>query len=283
MKGEPQMNRLVYELSNAEYHSCDGSISKTGLDDINRSPFIYYSRHLDPNRPPRQETPAMVLGTMVHTAVLEPDKFDERYLVAPPCDRRTTMGKQIWAEFQQRLRPGQTIADAEMVTQARAMAASLRDLPSIRDALSEGHAEVSVFWRNEETGVVCRCRPDWVYPAGRGVILLDVKTTVDASQTGFAKAVANYRYDVQAAFYSDGFEEAGVMAVHGFVFAAVEKEWPFAAAAYMLSEDDIEIGREKYRRNLRTYSACLYDNRWPGYSSEIQLLTMPAWAKKVEE
>jgi exodeoxyribonuclease VIII len=112
------------------------------------------------------------------------------------------------------------------------------------------------------------------------VILVDLKTCVDASPAGFAKSIVNWRYQVQAAFYSDGWEAATGQKVHAFVFAAVEKEWPYAAAAYMLTDEDLTQGRLAYRRNLRTYAACTASGEWPGYSTDIQLLNLPAWAKK---
>ena len=123
------------------------------------------------------------------------------------------------------------------------MASSVHCIGSLRDLLAKGDAEVSAYFRDPDTGAQYRIRPDWVAPAGDGVILLDVKTCPDASPTGFAKSIANYRYAVQAAFYSDGWTAATSQTVHAFVFAAVEKEYPFAAAAYILDDESIEQGR----------------------------------------
>lgn len=278
---------LVRNLPIEQYHGGDNAtdfISKSGLDTFARSPAIFYARHLDPMRPPRPEpTPAQVLGSMVHTAILEPGEFDNRYAIAPKVDRRTKAGKEDWAAFVSTLRLGQEAADPDMVVQARAMAASVFRIKPLFDLLSAGEPEVSAFYLDEPTGAMCRVRPDWVSPAGDGVILLDVKSCMSARPDGFAKSVANWRYDVQAAMYSDGWEFATRQRVHGFVFAAVEKEYPFAAAAYMLDDDTIEKARKVYRRDLNRYDECRQSNTWPGYSPDpnaIQLLTMPAWHNK---
>lgn len=259
------------------YHSAQTSVSKTGLDDIERSPAIFYARHLEPSRPPRPEpTAAMFAGTLGHCAILEPDEFDKRYPVGPG----KTKAAKDWKDFAASLDASQTPIKQAERDMAFGMAASVRKIGPLRDALAVGSAEVSAYWRDEATGVDCRCRPDFVHTAGNGVILLDVKTTTDASPEAFAKSVANYRYEVQAGFYTDGYAAASGLPVHGFIFAAVEKDYPFAAAAYMLTEEDIEAGRRKYRRNLARYAECRESGEWPGFATDIQLITLPPWAKK---
>jgi hypothetical protein len=161
---------------------------------------------------------------------------------------------------------------------AHAQAAALRLLPDIADALAIGQPEVSAYWLDPITGALCKCRPDWVHDCGdAGVILLDVKTTADASPEGFARSCATYRYHVQAAYYSDGYQVSSGRQVLGFVFAAVEQDAPYLAAAYMLDDEALAAGRREYRRCLNLYHDCHMAGEWPGYSSAIECLTLPKW------
>jgi exodeoxyribonuclease VIII len=160
----------------------------------------------------------------------------------------------------------------------------VRALPEIGEALANGMAEVSAFWKDEETGIDCRCRPDFVHPvSSSAVLLLDLKTFSSAAPNEFRRQVARKRYDVQAAFYSDGYEKASGMEVLGFIFLAVETEYPYAANAFMLDEESLESGRQKYRKNLRTYAECERTNKWPGYSTGIDIIRLPSWALITEE
>lgn len=269
---------VILGMSNEDYHSSDG-ISKSGLDLIAKSPLHYWSKYIDPNREPRVPTPAMILGTAIHTAVLEPDSFAATYRVAPAVDKRTKDGKATWEAF---------VADCEANSLTPITLADLEVCNSISDVvrkhhtaielLGEGVPEVSMFWEDPTTGVLCKCRPDWI---SNGSILVDLKSTVDASSEGFMKSAFNYRYWVQAAWYMDGVALATGSRPEAFVFVAFEKEPPYACGFYYATEDMIEAGRAEYRKLVDTYASCLKYQNWHGYSPELQPLAMPAWFKQI--
>jgi exodeoxyribonuclease VIII len=100
-------------------------------------------------------------------------------------------------------------------------------------------------------------------------VIIDLKTTEDASPRGFAQSVKKYRYDVQAAFYSDGLEEATGKACNGFFFVAVEKHPPYLVGWYFIGNEDLKEARQKYKKNLMTYGFCKKSNIWHGYSEIV--------------
>jgi hypothetical protein len=272
---------IYYDLSNQDYHSGAG-ISKSGLDAIAKSPAHYFAKYLDPSRPPPSDpTPSMFNGTLAHCAILERDQFEKRYLVRPEgIDLRTKDGK-AWAAS---VPPELTIITAEQQARAFAQAEAIQRLPDVAEAFANGRSEVSAFWTDKETGVLCKCRPDFVHEASAdGVILFDLKTTQDASPAEFGRSVAKWRYHVQTALYSDGYRQATGKDVLAYVFVAVESDWPHFCSAVMLDQLADAEGAALYRRNLNTYAACLQSGSWPGYSTAIETIALPPWAINKEQ
>jgi len=142
-----------------------------------------------------------------------------------------------------------------------------------------GVAERSVYWIDEATGELCRCRPDFWREDD---IVVDLKTTEDASAEGFGKSIANWSYDTQDAFYRDGCAAVG-KPLRAFVFLAVEKSarvvegQPLGVAVYQLDEAGRELGRAKYRADLATYAQCKATNKWPCYSDKLETISLPQW------
>lgn len=268
------MNTGIFAgLSNAEYHSGAG-ISKSGLDLISRSPLHYYAAYLDPNRTPREETPAMALGTAIHSAVLEPEKFAADYLLMPKLDRRTKDGKAAYEDFTaQAEENGQTLISPDDYRACTTIAAQLRQNPAAAVLFENGKAEQSAFWTDRETGVLCKARPDWL----RHGAVLDVKSTDDASPSGFQRSVLKWRYHVQAAWYLDGIHQATGVPPGAFIFCVFEKAPPYAAAFYYADNDMLELGRREYRRCLRLYADCLNSGNWHGYAPQILPISLPVW------
>ena len=108
---------------------------------------------------------------------------------------------------------------------ALAMAAAVRSHQAAAELLRDGQAEQSFWWDDADTGLRCKCRPDWL----NGATVIDLKTTTDASPAGFAKSCATFRYHVQASHYLAG------LPAERFIFIAVEKVYPYAVGVYQLA------------------------------------------------
>lgn len=260
---------IRHDLTNAEYHASP-AISKSGLDLIRKAPAIYRWRQANPT----EQTPAMRLGTLTHTVVLEPDAFAHSVIARPEgIDRRTSAGKADWAAFEIEA-DGKEIITVEEMAKLAAIQQAVHTHPAAAKALAGSPTiEQSIFW--DVDGIACRCRPDAVTEKG---VIVDLKTTRDASQEGFAKSIAQYRYHVQAAFYSDGYKAAFGEAPRGFVFIAVETEPPYLVAVYVASEAMTQRGRIDYQTDLDTFRRCQESGTWPGYSDAPLTIDLPKWA-----
>lgn len=153
-------------------------------------------------------------------------------------------------------------------------AKAIKEHPAASKLINAGRAEQSIYWNDPLTGELCRCRPDWWRDDN---IVVDLKTTENASKDGFAKSIANFRYDVQAAFYLDGIEAATGKRPRGFVFVAIEKKPPFAVGVYVLDAETLDAARAVYQKDLQAYAACQQSGEWPGYGDKIQTINLPAW------
>jgi exodeoxyribonuclease VIII len=264
---------IHHYLNIDEYHAMS-PVSKSQLDTLDLSPAIFFARHRAAGRPAPTSKAGQLEGQLAHCAVLEPDEFESRYVVGPSLNRNT----KAWKEFVE-ANPERVAIQHDQYEAAVRQAASVRALPEVREALEHGHAEVSAFWTDPDTGVACRCRPDFVHPvSSSAVVLLDLKTFSSAAPDEFRRQAARKRYHVQDALYSDGFAVASNLDVLAFIFIAVETEYPYAASAMMLDGVSRDQGRADYKRNLATYKRCEESGDWPGYSKEIQLITLPNWA-----
>lgn len=258
--------KVVPYMPSAEYHS-HPAVSKSLLDKIARSP-LHARAYMDGQRD--EPTASMTFGTALHTAVLEPDRFAAEYAVWEG-DRRTKDGK---AAYEALLATGATLISAADSDAISAMAMAVRQHPVAGPLLQDGQAESSVFWQHPASGLECKCRPDWWRNDG---MVVDVKTTEDASPAAFARSVAAYRYHVQAAHYMAGTQ------ARRFLFIAIEKKAPHAVAVYELDADAIDLGNRLRERDLQQYASCSEFGIWPGYPTEVLPLALPKWATGSDE
>ncbi|EFG7580120.1 exodeoxyribonuclease VIII, partial [Escherichia coli] len=211
---------IYYGISNENYHVGPG-VSKSQLDDIADTPALYLWRKNAPVD--NTKTKTLDLGTAFHCRVLEPEEFSNRFIVAPEFNRRTNAGKEEEKAFlMECASTGKTVITAEEGLKIELMYQSVMALPLGQWLVeSAGHAESSIYWEDPETGILCRCRPDKIIPEFHWI--MDVKTTADIQR--FKTAYYDYRYHVQDAFYSDGYEaQFGVQPTFVFLVASTTIE-----------------------------------------------------------
>ncbi|HDI6061921.1 TPA: exodeoxyribonuclease VIII [Escherichia coli] len=264
---------IYYGISNENYHAGPG-VSKSQLDDIADTPALYLWRKNAPVDTTKTKT--LDLGTAFHCRVLEPEEFSNRFIVAPEFNRRTTAGKEEEKAFlMECASTGKTVITAEEGRKIELMYQSVMALPLGQWLVeSAGHAESSIYWEDPETGILCRCRPDKIIPEFHWI--MDVKTTADIQR--FKTAYYDYRYHVQDAFYSDGYEaQFGMLPTFVFLVASTTVECGrYPVEIFMMGEEAKLAGQQEYHRNLRTLADCLNTDEWPA----IKTLSLPRWAKE---
>jgi hypothetical protein len=145
------------------------------------------------------------LGHALHQAFLEPQLFDELYMVAPHVDRRFKAGKAAWAAFE-RQAAGRTIITKPEMEMMRGLLSSIAGHVTAREALyGVGVSELSIVWIDPETGVLCKARIDRLCEIGQWAFIVDLKTThKPASTHSWQTSIEKYVMHEQAAHYIRG-------------------------------------------------------------------------------
>lgn len=259
----------MQDIENSEYHAILGASSSVLNLLLNKTPAHVYAQYFAENRKQKEPTSAMKLGSAIHCAVLEPSEFEKRYFVTD-ADKRSKEGKAIHAEIESNWKQAIKTEDAQMLDE---IVKSLSRTFTAKLLLSGGHAEKSIIVKSDLYGIDLKIRPDYFvmpceqWPNG---LIVDVKTTEDASPKGFTRSIFNYGYALQSAFYVDVFQRyAKSKNLPQFVWLVIEKESQ-QVAFYNAEDFIIEHGREKYQSVLPLLANCIKTGDWFGYDDCIK-------------
>jgi len=261
------------DVSIQEYHDGPG-LSNSGIKMLLDCPKKYHHYYIMKNR--GEPSKAMLEGNQFHTYVLERDKFYENYFVSEKITRRGDKWRDVVDAAQ-----GKEIIFRDRKQQIVDMEKSLMSFPRAKSLLSGGIAESSMYWVDEDTGVLCKSRPDYLNADKK--FITDLKTTENASYSGFSSSIAKYNYHVQAAMMIDGFKAVTGEDIEAVFNFAIEKSAPYCAAVYMLNEKSIEIGRKTYKHAIKIFAKNNESGDWDSYSNDIEEIQIPYWATKESE
>lgn len=238
-----------------------------------RSPAHYHANLL---APVGEDSDARQRGRAVHCAVLEPARFRTDFVL---WTGKVRNGK-AWDAFEKE-NAGKEILTKAMNDHAMAMAKAAAAIPAARPYLMGGRSEATLLWTFEREAIggvpgysmECRSRLDFIADCGA---LVDLKTTRDASPSGFGREVGRYNYHVQAAFYRRAyFRVTGKLLPYKFV--AIESAFPFVGAVYSVTDEALELGEETFTGWMDHLNVCQQTNHWPGYGEGEMDVELPAY------
>lgn len=288
------MQEGEYDIPNDDYHASNG-VSRSGIVQLCRSPKHYWERYINPEREKPEPTPALIIGSAFHTLVLEPDLFNDSFIVyqkpdkLPPTLRLKDVGRELFEinkfNIEQAKRDrdnyeidfeilsrNKMILTIEQYDTVQRMRDSVMSDPEASQLLAGAQYERSLYFKDDASGELCKVRPDFMHPHFAG----DLKSSVDASEGAFQRALYDYGYFLQGSMISDGIEKIKNKVIEEFVFILCEKEPPYAVVCYPVCYDTIEYGKKKYRAELLKLAECRKNNSWPSYPSKV--ITLPHWA-----
>lgn len=274
---------LYYDIPFADYLSWDAvSNSKLGLAARSASHFRQGFGS--------ETSPALRLGSLTHCGVLEPLQLSNRYVVMPDfanmvenSDKKgnrstshaTTFVQEAKRQFEAHNDRKQIVTQLEL-DKVTGVATSLAKEPKVQSLMSAGHAEVSLAWIDEATGLNCKCRIDWLTTDFR---IVDLKTCRDPLR--FESAIAEYGYHRQMTFYRRGIAAVMGRSAEAWLIA-VETNAPYCSRTAPVSKEAFRIGEQEVSGLLSLVAECKALEAWPGYTSPKEW-ELPDWKMRQSE
>jgi hypothetical protein len=235
---------------------------------MSRSP-LYYRWCKDHPEPP---TPALILGHITHTMILEPDRIGDFAVWGEKPNEKVRLGK-VWDAFRDE-REGKTIITRKERDEMVQIAVAIRRNSAIASLLKDGRSEVSMVWKDTELDHLCKGRVDYLRA---DPLILDLKTARDARPFQFGNQAYKLGYHIKLAMYQDGyFALTGELAPVKII--AVENKPPYDAAIYNVPSDVLQQGHEDYVRLMHRIHECEESGNWPGAVEEEINLSLPSYA-----
>lgn len=297
-------NGVFYRgISNEDYHKGPGISSSNIKTVINETIGAY----LEEKANPKEQTPALKLGTAIHTRILEPDLFKKIYSdTMPEIPARRGETKKIYEEWEKEhldylinnyggkldspqwakeyvkwKHPELIFLSEKEMAICEGAYKSWSEHPEIQQIFSKGEAEISLYWIDEATGLLCKARPDWMNP--EWPCLPDIKSCQMAGLDEFEGDITTHDYHVSAAWYLDGAQQVFGMDFKDFVYIPIEKKPPYQITYYPADMGSVELGRGLCKAGLfifqRYFSALERDKKvWTGHSREVKPASCRPWA-----
>lgn len=270
----------VYDMDAATYHADPvkgGSLSNSGAKTLMPpgcpAKFAYEREH---GRPPKRE---FDFGHLVHRELLgrgaEIVRVDTANWKTKAAQEQQAAA---YAEGKTPVLEREYQVALEMVAVVRA-----HPLAGMLFEPGSGVPEQAMFWRCKATGVICRAMVDWLrHDRTPKLVIPDYKTANSASPVKIEKALEDFAYHRQAAWYVDGARTLGLSENPVFTLVVQEKTPPYLVTVAKPDHIALEAGVFYNLQARRLYAECAGSGRWPGYvddETDAEIVPLPPYAQ----
>lgn len=270
----------IYEISEEDYHKdpCDEpSLSRSTIKELLFDcPYRAWLNHprLNPNWKSEEKVEKFDIGIAAHQILLE--GIDKVKVIAFDDWRKKEAKEQRDQTREQGLiplLPKQYEAILEIVQVANKQLNECKlKIGSLR---KWGKSEQSIIWQ-EDNGIWCRCRPDWL--SNDGKICIDYKSTsMSANPNLFIRNIIAQGLDIQNLFYKKGIKATTGISPH-FIFLVQETSHPYLCSLISISSEFEVMAKSKIDYGIFLWEKCLRANNWPAYPLQICCVDPPGWA-----
>lgn len=112
------------------------------------------------------------------------------------------------------------------------------------------------------------------------MIIPDYKTCRSAALDHIQRAIYEHGYHMQADWYRNAVISLGLADRDAaFVFIFQEKTPPYLVTVVQPDPTAMLIGQFENRSAIDIYAECRSTGRWPGYTDDIALISLPRWVE----
>jgi len=232
----------------------------------------HYIQYLKQDKKP---TESMLLGSLIHNMLLEPDGFDTKFIIEPDINKRTNQGKEDYQKFLdsvseknlQVVEPKTFIKAKEIVTQF--MYSPTYKYLKMMD--TKEHRFDKEYGGLPVCGYVDAMNDDYN---------LEIKTTSSCDIESITRDFYNMKYHLQAAMYQ-WYNGKPMM------YVVIETSAPYLSRAFIASESYMKEGYKLFEKAMSDFSYCMsmeqFESGYEFYGDELSTLDIPSWAKKSSE
>lgn len=266
----------IYDgIPNEAYHAALG-VSRSDILKVKKSVMHY----VDAKNNGGKKSASLSLGSFIHDLIMFPELIDN-YAVEPQFDRRTTKGKTAYAEWVEENKgktiiPKSACADGNVLEAAKAILKNIDSSEFLKKFLNKDYCkfEQSIFWIDEITGMLCKCRPDILSVSDDTAFYFEIKTCQDASYEAFRRDVKKWKYHVQASYYSEGIKKVLKVKKVIVCFFVIEVKSPYCIAVYDIDEDTIKKTIPVWRDGLEKMKDFQKTKKITGYDEKIKTISL---------
>ncbi len=242
----------------------------------------------------QHDSPDMAFGRALHARLLEPESYQERFVVSPGCEAVLSSGKnkgQMCGKTAKYLLPSgkfacgthtsideqsANILTADEAARVEGAAAAVKEHDVVKLLRQSGGFECTAVWQRD--GVLCRGRLDKLCAKVPAIVDLKKITVGRGKLRTIELDILNYNYDIKAAWYVDGVERI-LGARPAFVWIFVEDGPPYGVRVLQADADTLAVGALKANDLFERYKRANESGVWPGYSSKVEFGGLPSFEK----
>lgn len=220
----------------------------------------------------KEPTKSMELGTAVHCALLESEKFKNEYVAEPGLDRRTKEYKK-WLDENKDKTPYDAIVVGGIL---KAVSEASQYSESVKMILENKTTNEESFFF-EDRGLQLKCKIDAF--SEKEKTLIDIKTTNDVDPYKFSKQIFDRAYHIQLAHYGFALEKQGIN-IEKYRIVGISTTEPYDVVEFEIPLEVIEKAREElFNLYEKAHQTILFNDRG-GYCKSVIRVDYPTYYRE---